>query len=237
MRRLAATLRRDVILQHRYRFYAVSLLMVVFWGGILSLALRTGQADEALVVPAFMLANLIVTTFYFMAAMVLLERAEGMLAVLVVTPLRDVEYFTSKMVSLGALGLAESLFIVLILFGWPPRMLPLVLGTLALGALYVLAGFISIVRYDSINEWIMPSAVVVAVFCLPLLPHFGSIGSEAVWLHPFEPPMVLLRSAYERVETWEVAYGLVGSTAWMALGLIWARRRFQQFVVRSAGGR
>ncbi len=237
MRRLAATVRRDVILQNRYRFYAVSLLMVVFWGGLLSLILKAGAVNEALVVPAFILSNLIVTTFYFMAGMVLLEKAEGMLAALVVTPLRDLEYFTSKIVTLSGLGLVESLLIILLLFGLPDRMLPLIVGTLFLGALFVLAGFISIVRYDTINEWILPSAVVVTVLCLPLLSHFGFTESALARIHPLEPALVLMRGAYERIASWEIAYGVVGAAAWTVIGVVWARRQFQRFVVRSAGGR
>ncbi|MEX2401215.1 MAG: hypothetical protein WD423_10615 [Rhodothermales bacterium] len=234
MRRLAATLRRDVILQNRYRFYAVSLLMVLVWGGLLKFVLRTGWVDDDVVVPAFVLVNLIVTTFYFMGALVLLERSEGMLAALVVTPLRDLEYLTSKIVTLSMLGLVESLLIVILLFGLPSHLLVLITGTLFLGALYVLAGFISVVGHDSINEWIMPSAVTVAVLILPLVAHFGMVGEGVTWLHPLEPAMVLLRAAYSGSSVPDVAYGIGGSIVWTGLGLVWARRRFKWFAVRSA---
>lgn len=135
MTRLLATLRRDVLLQYRFSLYAVSVFIVVVWGAALTVVPDAARPSAARVVPAFLLANLIITTFYFVGGLVLLERDEGMLVPLVTTPLRETEYLVSKAVTLTGLALAESLLLVVIFFGLPPHVLWLLLGSAALGGI------------------------------------------------------------------------------------------------------
>jgi fluoroquinolone transport system permease protein len=234
MNRLLATLRRDVMLQNRYRLYAVSGIMVLVWGVLLSLIVRNLQADAALLVPAFIVFNLIVTTFYFMAALLLLERDEGMLTVIVTTPLRAVEYLSSKVLSLTVLALVESLLIILLLFGAHAQWAPLLAGATLLGMQYVLVGFISVVRYDSINEWLMPSVPVVVILVLPLLAHFGFVSHQLFYLHPTWPALRLVEAAYAPVAGGELMLAGAAAACWLGLTAHWARRRFLHFVIRTA---
>lgn len=235
MRRLLATIRRDVVLQVRYRLYAVSVFVVMVWGVLLSLLPVAARTEAAVVVPAFLVFNLIVTTFYFVGALVLLEKDEGMLSAIVTTPLRDVEYLLSKVITLTALGVAESLLVVVLLFGARFRWELLLTGTALLGALYVLAGFLAVARHDSLNEWLLPSVPVVMLLLLPLLAHFGLVDRRWLWLHPATPGLRLLQGACGPSSEGEIAYGLLGSLAWLGAGSAWARRRFDRFVVRTAG--
>ncbi|HEX7186240.1 MAG TPA: ABC transporter permease [Thermoanaerobaculia bacterium] len=235
MTRLPALLRGDVRLQYRYGLYAVSGVIVLVWGVLLSLLPETAELSAALIVPAFLVSNLIVTTFFFMGALLLLEKGDGVLEAIVTTPVRDVEYLLSKVISLTFLALAESLLIAALLFGVSVHWGPLLAGAVLLGAFYTLAGFIFVVRYDSINELLIPSVGLVAVLLLPLLPHFGLTGRLPFYFHPVEPAMTLLRAAYRGAASWEIVYGVIGALAWCAASFLWARRRFRDFVVRAAG--
>jgi fluoroquinolone transport system permease protein len=234
-RRLVATIRRDVALQARYRLYAVSVFVVVVLGGVLHLLPGAARADALLVVPAFVLFNVVVTTFYFVGALVLLERDEGTLTALVATPLRDAEYLLSKVITLTALAAVETLLVVLLLFGlgfdWPL----LLAGTMLLGALFVLVGFVSVVRYASIDRWLMPSVPAVTALMLPALSHFGLVGEWLYYAHPAGPAFLLLRAASgAEVVATSVAFGRVGALAWVAVAFVWARRRYERHVVREA---
>ena len=235
MRRLLASLRWDIVRQIRYQLYTVSVLVVAVWGIALSLLPDKAWARPGLIVPALVAYNLLVTAFYFMTAQVLMEKSEGVLSALAATPLRAGEYLLSKALSLSLLALGESLVIALILFGAPRRWGLLLGATLLLGVVYTLLGFIAIAKYDSINEFLMPSVLIVVVLTLPLLPHFGLTGRLLFYLHPIEPGLVLLRGAYAPLSVWELAYGVLALAAWVALSYRWARRRFEAFVTRAAG--
>ena len=83
------------------------------------------------------------------------------------TPLTADGYLASKILTLTALSLAENLLIVVITAGLDFSPLPLVLGIALASALYCLAGFIAVVRYDSINELLFPTIIWVACFRSP----------------------------------------------------------------------
>lgn len=235
MTRVLAMLRCDAKLQYRYGLYAVSVLMILVWGVVLGLLIRNAGVSAEAVVPLFLTANLQITTFYFAGALVLLEKSEGVLTALVITPLRDVEYLASKVASLTALAVAEGLLIVVLLFGMPPNPMWLLPGAVLLAVFYTLAGFVFIVRYDSINECLVPSVGVVTFLMLPLLHHFELTGRAMFYLHPVEPALGLMRAAYDGGGPWQIAYGAVASIAWCIVMFVWARRRFSRFIIRAAG--
>lgn len=232
MSRLLATLRWDATLQVRYKLYAVSVFVVLFLGGALQF-LPAAVRVEALV-PAFLVGNLMVTTFYFVCALVLLEKADGVLTALVVTPLREAEYLLSKMLTLTALALAENVLVIALLFEIE-RWGFLLAGAALLSAFYVFAGFIFVARYNSINEMLMPSVLVITACMLPLLPHFGLTSRLPFLLHPVEPMMVLLRASYTPASGGLIAYGFAGSLVWVAVSFVWARQRFERFIVQASG--
>lgn len=96
--RLRAAAAADVRLQLRNGFYAAAAFVAV----CLVLLLGPLSADTvALLLPPLVLLNLQVNTFYFIGGLVLLERAEGSLEALTVTPLRPWEYLSAKVATLA----------------------------------------------------------------------------------------------------------------------------------------
>lgn len=233
MKRLLASLRWDVVRQYRNGFYAVTAFVVVFWVGVLRVATQNAPVDLRLLGPAIIILNLMITTFYFVAAIVLLEKAEGTLTGLVVTPLRDSEYLLSKVLSLTGLAMVETLAILLLSFGGF-AVVPLLVSMLLCGSLYTLAGFIATARYDSINSFILPSGLVVAFMALPLLDLFGLVPTPLFWLHPVQPAIVIARAAFEPVDGPSLLLALALLLGWNALALMQARRLYQRYVVRQA---
>ncbi|MDE3000630.1 MAG: ABC transporter permease [Gemmatimonadota bacterium] len=235
MKRLLSALHWDALQQYRYKFYAVGVGMVIFWGGLFSLVPGIGRVDAVVVVPAFFAINLYVTTFYFISGLVLIEKSEGTLSALAATPLRDAEYLLSKVITLTVLAIVESLLIVVVVLGIRGNWVPLLSGAFALGAIYSLAGFIVVVRYRSINAFLIPSVLYVIALLLPLLSHFGLANRLIFLLHPMEPAMELMRAAYLPTGVWEMVYAAAGAAAWMCGGFFLARWRIYRFVVREAG--
>jgi len=233
MTRLMSTVRWDVTLQFRYGFYYVSGFIVLVWAVLLSQIPADSRFD--LILPAFLAMNLLITTFYFMGALVLLEKGEGTLSGLVVSPLREGEYLLSKVASLSALAIMESLAVILFVYGMDFNWLFVIIGMTALAGFYVLVGFIAIARYDTLNDYLMPSMLFVTVLMLPMLDHFGMVSSPIFYLHPVNPMLALIRAGFVESSTWEIAYGVIGSMLCVSVSFVIARRVFYRFIVRSAG--
>ena len=234
MSRFVATLRNDVRLQLRYGFYAAGAFVAAIWIAILS-QLPPGGVRVAL--PAFLFLNGLTTTFFFVAGLVLFEKREGVLAALVVTPLREGEYLAAKVTTLTLLATLEGLVIVLLGWGTELRLGPIVLGSLIVGVLYTLFGFLVVFRYDSINEFLLPGSLFMAVVQLPVSSSFGVWEAPYFWLWPTKGALLLFQAGFAPLGAVEWAYALLYSSLWIAVLVGLVRRAFRRFVVRAEGVR
>jgi fluoroquinolone transport system permease protein len=228
MKRLIATVIADARLQLRNGFYYSSIFILAVWAAVLS---QIPPLELGWLLPAIVFGNLATTTFYFVAGLVLLEKAEGSLVALVVTPLRTPEYLASKTLTLTAIALVENLILVVLFYGAGFNWGWLALGIVLASAAYVLSGFIAVSRYRAINEFLMPSVAYTAALSLPLIALLAGWSHPLLLLHPLQGALVLMRAAFESIPAPEIVAGAVSAVAWIgALGW-WSRRVFARFVI------
>ena len=224
MTRLSATLRTDVAVQLRNGFYLATAIVVAFSIGLL----RWLPGDAAaLLLPVVLLENVVVNTFYFASALVLLERGEGTLDAQGVTPLRAGEYLASKVLTLTALSLGEGLLIAAAVGGVDARLAGTALGIALAAALFCLAGVGLVVRYEALNEFIMPSVVYTSLLLLPVLGHFGVGAREWYLPHPIQGPLDLLQAQPPRTAG-ALAYAIAYPALWLVPAYAWSRRALRR---------
>jgi fluoroquinolone transport system permease protein len=222
--RLAATLGVDLRVQLRNGFYAATAVVVT----ASILLLRWLPADiAALLLPVVILENVLINTFYFVSGLILLERDEGTLDAQSVTPLRDGEYLASKVVTLAALSLVESILITVAVAGLDGRLVVMAIGIALAAALFCLAGVALAVRYESINEFIMPSVLYTFLLSLPVLGYFG-VGARAWYLaHPVQGSLDLLRMQAPYAPG-GLAYAIGYPMLWIVPFYLWSRRALRR---------
>lgn len=231
--------RWDMTLQARNGFYWASAFLVIVVALLLLSVPEEVSAQPAVWVPAVLAVNLQITTFFFVAGLILLDRDEGTLQALAVSPCSPGQYLAMRILTLTALGAVETLAIVWIGFGadgWRPLIL---VGTLALGVIYTGLGAAVAARYESVNTLLLPASAFVTLLLLPLLPHFDLVPRAPFLLHPIEPVLALLRAAYGVTGVGEVGYGVAGSVGWSAVAFVWGRNGVRAVMhdTRAAGGR
>jgi fluoroquinolone transport system permease protein len=232
MKRLISTIVCDIRLQVRNGFYYAAAFVAVCW----MLALSRIPPDRlTLWMPVFILSNLLINTFYFMAGLVLLEKTEGTLMAQSVTPLRSWEYLVSKVLTLALLSVCESFVIVVFGYGVAFGPIVFVLGVVSSAAFFALAGFLVVIRYDSINEFLFPSFLFTLLFVPPFLSYFGLIGTRLIYLHPIQGSLLLTQAAFERIESWQWLYSVLYSILWIGATLFFSRRMFERFVIAAEG--
>ena len=220
MRRLAATVGTDLRLQFRNGFYYATALVVCF-----SIALLRWLPPEMarLILPAVVLENVLVNSFYFASGLLLLERVEGTLPAQAATPLRPGEYVASKAVTLTALSLVESLLIAVAVFGTEARPAAMAAGVALAAVLFCLAGIALVARHDGVNGFLMPSVLYTFLLTLPVLGLFG-VGSSSWYLpHPVQGPLMLMQIDAPRTPG-VVAYAIGYPLLWAPLLYLWSRR-------------
>ena len=234
MNRLLTAARWDVSLQFRNGFYFVSAFTAVFMVVLLK---QFPGVDFGYWWPAIITGNLTVNSFYFMAGIVLLEKGEGTLEAQIVTPLRPWEILGSKILTLGLLSLFETLAMIVIVQGVNFNWFLLVTGIVFYIAMLALYGFIVVARYDSINEFLLPSVAWTMGFSLPLLYYFDIWRSWIMFLHPLQAILILLQSAFTSVPTWQIIYGFAYSILWTGILMTLSLRTFRKFIIVKEGVR
>lgn len=239
MRACVAALRWDVVLQARNGFYWASAFVILVIGGLLLAVPEAARANEAVWVPAILAVNLPITTFFFMAGLLLLERDEGTLAALAVSPLTPTGYVGARMITLTSLAIVETIALVLIAFGAGGSWLLVLSGTTALSVIYTGIGAVLATRYASINALLLPASALLALLLAPLLAHVGLAPRSLFAVHPIEPALTLLRAGYAPASAGELTFGGAGSVAWSAVVFLWARGRVSKLMrdTHASGGR
>ncbi len=165
MTAFVTALRWDIVLQARNGFYWASAFVVLVIGGLLLSVPETVRADGAAWVPALLAVNLQITTFFFVAGLMLLERDEGTLTALAVSPFSPAAYLATRTITLTALAAVETVAVVLIAFGTHGSWLLILSGTAALGVIYT--GFGSAVGVRWSTRCFSPHRSSWPCFCCP----------------------------------------------------------------------
>ena len=234
MTRLLSIARWDVQLQFRNGFYYVSAAMAVFFVILLR---QFPQVDWAYWWPAIITGNLTINAYYFMAGIVLLEKGEGTMEAQIVTPLRPWEILTSKVATLGLLSLFETLTIVVLVQGAQFNWFLLITAIVLYIAILALYGFIIVVRYDSISQFLLPSVIWTMGFSLPLLYYFDIWRHWVMFIHPLQAILILIQSAFTSLPAWQIVYGIGYALLWTGIAMSASLRMFHRFVVTKEGSR
>jgi fluoroquinolone transport system permease protein len=239
MNALITLVRWDAVLQARNGFYWATMFVVVVIGALLLSVPEAARANHAAWVPALLAINLQITTFFFVAGLILLDRDEGTLTALAVSPLSPGIYLAARIITLTTLAAIETIAIVMTVFGVGGSWGLILSGTIALAATYTGFGAVIATRYESVNALLLPASVFVAALLLPLLPHFGLAPRALFLLHPAEPALTLIRAGYGTATLGDVGFGFLASIVWSSLACWWGVRRVAGLMrdTRATGGR
>ena len=235
MTRLLAAVRLDVRNQYRQGFYFASIFALVFVGVVVSLL----PPAAAVVVPAILLTGMLLGTFVFMAGLLLLEKGQGTLEGLIVTPLRPDEYLLAKLVTLTGVAVLENAIITAVArtngplsdvqWGW------IVAGSIFSGVVYTLLGFLTVIRYDSLNEFMFPMILITMLLQLPAMVCFGMPEYAPLFLLPTHGPLLMFQAALGPLPAWKMTYAVIYPSAWIFISFWWGRRAFHRFVTAGIG--
>ncbi|NOK62841.1 MAG: hypothetical protein GFH23_1086674n88 [Chloroflexi bacterium AL-N1] len=232
MTRLFATTRCDMQLQLRNGFYYATTFIVIVWA---MLFMQVSLSNLGWLLPVLILGNLLINTFYFIGGLVLLEKGEGTLSAQIVTPLRTEEYLSAKIISLTFLALLENVIIASLFYGLAYQFLPLILGIILASIIYILAGFIIVVGYNAINEYLLPSVLYTSILAAPLLTYIVQWEHWLMYLHPLQGPLVLMQAAIQPIILWQWLYGISYSVCWIILLYSLSQHAFRRFVIMAEG--
>ena len=230
MSRLSATLRLDVQLQARNKIYTIVAIAALGLAFALRALFTAGQLQFFM--PLVALSGVTVTTFFLVGVLLLLERGEGTLDVVLVSPLRPAEYLASKLITLTVIALVESAIMAVVAYGLGFSFGWLVLAVVMRASMGVAVGVVVGVRYDSITRFLLPAILASFAFDIPVIWYFELWPSPLFYLWPSMPPLLLAKNAFLPVDPLQLAYAFGYGTLVVGAALFWASLAIDRFVVR-----
>lgn len=230
MSRLAATLRLDARLQARNHVYVIVAVAAL----ALALPLRALFTPEQLrfFMPLLALSGVTLTTFFLVGVLLMLERGEGTLDVVMVSPLRPAEYLASKLLTVTALALVESVLLVVVAYGAQISLPWLALAVLLRAGLVGAVGVAVGVRYRTLTAFLLPAIGWSLLFDLPALWYLGIWPTPLLQAWPTLPSLLLAKAAFLPVAAIELGYACAYAALAFGAALFWASRALDRFVVR-----
>lgn len=241
MTRLLTAMKTDVTVQVRTNLYTIG----IGAGLLVAVALAWLASPEQLFtyVPTLMLLVVGGSTLLYVAGMIIFEKDEGTLNANIVSPLRTSEYLWSKISTLSALATLEAVVMIggaMLMMSFTselalPNIPILLVGIIAIAVVYTLIGIVTVVRFDTITDYLIPMAGIAVVLELPFLYYLGWVKHPLLLIIPTSAPAMLMQGAYVQLSAWEWLYAL-GYTAALVVGLAaWAQRAFHTHIVMKVG--
>lgn len=225
--RLLNALRADVRFQFKQGFYLVYVLLTLVYMIILS---RFPSDWKKFAVPLVVFSDPSMVGFFFIGAIVMLEKVQGVLQYVTVTPLRSIEYLLAKVISLTMVALTAGIMITLVTYGNPLSWVLLITGIIFTSSFFVLYGFIAAANCTTMNQYFIK---MIPYMLLIVLPCFSLFGFPYAWVFNIFPSVAGLHLVFGAFHGIEL-YSAFGFTFYLVLAnvlmLFYVERVFNRMV-------
>jgi len=225
--RLMAALAQDVRFQFRHGFYYVYAVLTILYIIVLRL-LPDGLVHPALTVVLF--TDICALGFFFIGAIVLLERGQNLTESLFVTPLRLHEYLLSKTLSFLFLSMLSTLLIMLGAWIGGQDLIWFILGVVLSAVIYTLFGLVFSARARHVNDYFVKALGLGAFLSLPLLAYLNLFQTPLFYIFPTQATLVLLDVLATDYLLSEKIVSVVSLLIWLTIFGWWALQRFNTYV-------
>lgn len=218
MSQLLVLAAHDARLQYRYGIYAAYAFVVGFY----VLVLTVGRA----ILPDWAVGLVIYTDpaavgFFFLGALMMLEKAEGVRTALAITPLTSAQYLGGKTVTLGGLAMLASVLLLLV-HGHVPNPGLLLAAVLLTSVCFIGIGVPIALRFRTVNGYLVGSGAFLTPVIAPAF--LALLQPMPIWLGLWPPVaqfrLILLALGYASAGAAEIVLLLAVSLAAMA-GAVW----------------
>lgn len=185
--RLLHAILADMRFQIKHGFYLVYVIITVMYLIILSFL---PEDILSFALPLLVFSDPSVLGLFFIGGIILLEKGQGVLMVLVVTPLRSTEYILSKVISLSVISAAAALAITWFSYFPSVNWVLLILATMLTSGIFTLLGIMINAGCNTVNQYMLKTIPYMLFFTLPC---FALIGFPYSWLFTIVPSVAALK--------------------------------------------
>lgn len=200
--RITGALKTDFKFQVKQGFYVIYLFLTIIYMVILSIL---PKAYLNIVLPILIFTDPSIVGFFFIGGIIMLEKLQGVINCLVVTPLRIKEYILSKVISLSILAVVAGVAITLT-SGYKENINFIILGIgiFVVSVFFVLIGIIVVVGCKTLNQYIVKMIPFMLFFMLPCISLIGFKFSYVFTIFPSVAGLRIIFGAFNNGNILEI---------------------------------
>ena len=225
--RLLAAMGQDIRFQFRHGFYYAYAVLTILYIIVLRLL------PDTMVYPALTLilfSDICALGFFFIGAIVLLERGQNLTESLFVTPLRLREYLLAKILSFLFLATLSALLIMLGASIGGKDLMWFVFGAVFSALIYTLFGLIFAARARHVNDYFVKSLGAGLLISLPILAYVRLFDTPLFYLFPTRATLILLDVLGTDYALSEKLFSVASLLIWFLILGSWVYQRFNKYV-------
>lgn len=225
-------LKADILFQFKHGFYYIYIILTIMYIVLLGLF---DQNVVKIALPIIIYTDPSVLGMFFIGGMVMLEKEQGILSLLYITPLSVKEYLISKLLSLGIISVLASIIITLVCFDGYTNIALLLIGIVLTSIFFTLMGFIISTRAKTVNQYMVkmiPWMLLLIIPCLSVIPNLlPSIVNLVLSIIPSAAGLNLVIGAFTLIPIWKAVLYIVSLVISNILLLKYTQLLFQDKVM------
>ena len=227
-------LKWQFILLQKNNIISISLIVTLFYGGVMYLLRNLGHMDKVLTAVA--LNDPATIGLVFIGLIISTEKNNETLSAIFVTPLNPHIYLITKILALSILGTLCALMLAFFVLGFSFHIFQFTIGVLSICVLSTILGVMIIsYTFEFLKFALYTIPVLLFFFNLALLDYLHVIELGFFkFLLPGQAGLSLISNAYlETVNSNEVIYGYLATIIWALLLYALAFRIFKSKVINT----
>jgi fluoroquinolone transport system permease protein len=192
----------DIRFQLKHGFYLVYAIITVMYLIILSFL---PENILSIALPLIVYSDPSVLGLFFIGGIVLMEKGQGVLMVLVVSPLRTSEYILSKVISLTIVSVLAAFAITWFSYYPTVNWWLLLVATILTSGIFTLLGIMINAGCNTVNQYMLKTIPYMLLFILPCFTLLGFPYSELFVIIPSVAALKLMLGAYHGISGFEMA--------------------------------
>jgi len=218
----------DIRFQFKQGFYLVYVLITVMYLIILSFL---PEYILSVGLPLVVFSDPSVLGLFFIGGIIMLEKMQGILSVLVVSPLRTIEYILSKVISLAFVSVLAAFAITGFSHYGNVNWLLMFLSTVFTSGIFTLCGIMITAGCNTVNQYMIKTVPYMLLFVLPCFSLIGFPYSDLFTIIPSVAALRLMLGAYMGIPLYEAVGLIIYLVGMNYLFLRWAIRVFENKII------
>ncbi|MEJ6951555.1 fluoroquinolone export ABC transporter permease subunit [Natronospora cellulosivora (SeqCode)] len=231
--RILQALKQDLKYQFRHGFYYAYIFVSLIY---IAIIFFVPSDYRALVAGIIVFSDPAMLGFFFIGAIVLLEKGENIFEGLFVTPLKVNEFLAARVLSLCILALFTAFIIGIIAIGFNFNYLLLFAALFLTSIIFTLLGVTLAVRVKTVNEFLIYSIFYSVIIAVPILEFVNIYENIIFYIWPTRASLLLILGSFTRnTELLEILFSIFVLILWTIIAYKWAYTCFYTYIILKIG--